>query len=88
MLVANDNFVCLKQLKQTLKQYFVVVTAENGLKALEAVQEKARTFFDAIILDVHMPIMDGFEAAEKIGSYLKGQNLAAILSVRGTPLAH
>lgn len=87
ILIANDNILCLDQLKRTLKTYFVVVTAENGLKALEAVQEKARTFFDAIVLDVQMPIMDGFEAGEKIGNYLKGQNLAGIVSVRGTPLA-
>lgn len=35
-------------------------TAHNGL---EAIQAAVRTRFDAVLLDLGMPIMDGFEAA-------------------------
>jgi CheY-like chemotaxis protein len=39
-------------------------TAHNGL---EAVRAAARTHFDAVLLDLGMPIMDGFEAAAVLG---------------------
>jgi CheY-like chemotaxis protein len=35
-------------------------TAENGLQAID---EAAREHFDAVLLDLGMPVMDGFEAA-------------------------
>lgn len=38
------------------------MTAENGLQAVQIVSSKPTDFFDAIVLDVNMPIMDGLEA--------------------------
>lgn len=37
-------------------------TAENGLQAVQLVSSNEADYFDAIILDINMPIMDGFEA--------------------------
>jgi len=39
-----------------------VHTAENGKEALELVKQKPKTFFSVIMLDINMPVMDGFEA--------------------------
>ena len=39
-------------------------TAHNGL---EAVRAAARVHYDAVVLDLGMPIMDGFEAAAVLG---------------------
>jgi two-component system, sensor histidine kinase and response regulator len=44
-----------------------VSCAINGLEALEAIQAQSRDQkFDFIILDLNMPILDGYEAAKKI----------------------
>ena len=42
---------------------FTVAFAENGQEALEVVQEAE---FDIILMDIHMPIKDGFEATKEI----------------------
>lgn len=41
----------------------VVGTANNGVEALETVRQKKP---DVITMDIHMPMMDGFEATQKI----------------------
>jgi diguanylate cyclase (GGDEF)-like protein len=39
------------------------IPVENGLKALERVREE---FPDLVLMDAHMPVMDGYEAARRI----------------------
>lgn len=50
-----------------------MVTAENGLQALQFVSSNPPGYFDAIILDINMPIMDGFEACLMIDQDLRGR---------------
>jgi len=64
VLVAEDNAVNRLFLAALLdrmghRAHFV----ENGLEALQAVQEHA---FDIVLMDVHMPVMDGIAATEAI----------------------
>lgn len=70
ILVVNDNFPLLVMLSEMLEVDFNVKTANNGLEALDMVIAQARNFFDAILLDINMPIMNGFETCEKINQYL------------------
>jgi CheY-like chemotaxis protein len=64
VLVAEDNAVNRLYIGALLERmghnaHFV----ENGLEALQAVQEHP---FDIVLMDVHMPVMDGIAATESI----------------------
>ena len=64
VLVAEDNPDNRLLLRQYLKgQPVEVYEALNGLEALSAVQE---TDFDVVLMDVRMPVMDGYEAVRRI----------------------
>lgn len=43
-----------------------VVTAENGQLGLDAFRESKAGFFDAVLMDLRMPVMDGFAATAAI----------------------
>lgn len=49
-------------------------TAENGYQALQIVSNNPPDYFDAVILDINMPIMDGFEACLLIDQDLKSRS--------------
>lgn len=67
VLVAEDNQVNWKVIETILKQRFEVSSerAENGQRAVEMVLER-ETPYDLILMDIQMPIMDGYEAAKAI----------------------
>ena len=42
---------------------FAVDTAENGLRALEKFSKSEEGYYNAILMDIRMPLMDGLTAA-------------------------
>jgi PAS domain S-box-containing protein len=63
--VMNQQVICEHLARVGLK----TVVAENGKIGVEMVQsrkEKGKKQFDLIFMDMHMPVMDGLEAAAKI----------------------
>ncbi|MBL7796144.1 MAG: response regulator [Saprospiraceae bacterium] len=66
VLVAEDNpfnrIVAVETLEMLIPEV-VVRTAENGREALDLVQAER---FDAVLMDVAMPVMDGLEATRAI----------------------
>lgn len=64
ILLVEDNPVNQKITTVILQRAgYVVDVIDSGRKALEAV---ARTSYDLVLMDVHMPEMDGLRAAELI----------------------
>jgi CheY-like chemotaxis protein len=64
LLVADDNRANLAIMTHALeKQGCEVVAVEDGRQAVDAV---ARERFDAVLLDIEMPTMNGFEATAAI----------------------
>jgi len=69
ILIAEDNKVNTKVLLLLLAQYnFDCDTVENGREAVEAVK---KTHYNLILMDVHMPKMDGLEATQIIRQHEK-----------------
>lgn len=67
ILVAEDNDFNREILFEMLTNVGVEVEeAENGLRAVEILQKKGAGYFDLVLMDVRMPIMDGYSATEKI----------------------
>jgi len=64
VLLVDDDFISLVAVSQMLKDLgFCVKTADNGESAIE----KAMTMpTDLILMDIHMPVMDGLEATNKL----------------------
>ena len=66
-LLVEDNELNLEIAKFWLEQeHAVVYTAINGLEAVEAFKKSKVGFYDIILMDVMMPIMDGLEATRQI----------------------
>lgn len=64
ILMAEDNEAIRDLMREMLgRRGHRVVVAENGLSALNAVQAGD---FDVIVMDMHMPVMDGVEATRAV----------------------
>ncbi len=67
ILVVDDEPVNLKILKSQLATVgYNVIPAQNGMQALEILEDRS---VNLVLLDVMMPMMNGFEVCEKIREY-------------------
>jgi two-component system, sensor histidine kinase and response regulator len=64
ILVAEDNIINQRYVMSVLeKEGFSAVVVGNGREAIAALERES---FDLVLMDVHMPDMDGFEATSSI----------------------
>ncbi len=70
VLLVEDNELNREIAKELLEAIGVEVeTAEDGQKAVEAVTRKPEHYYDLIFMDIQMPRMNGYQAAEAIRGY-------------------
>lgn len=78
VLLAEDNALNTEVAVMLLESKgFNVETAENGLRALEMFSKSTTGYYDAIIMDIRMPLMDGLTAASSI-RHLSNEDAAEI----------
>ena len=65
ILIAEDNALNLEMLCALLKDEYEIITANNGKIALEVLEDHYKDL-SLILLDIQMPVLDGFEVLKKV----------------------
>ena len=66
-LLVEDNMINMEIAQMLLEQAgFLIETAENGKIALEMTAASEPGYYDVILMDIQMPVMDGYTAAQAI----------------------
>ena len=67
LLLVEDNELNMEIAYDALvEEGLEVETASNGQIALDLLREKGPDYYDCILMDIQMPIMNGYEAAKAI----------------------
>jgi CheY-like chemotaxis protein len=71
--VANDNHFQLMAVSYAIKfaKLNILLEAVNGLEVLQYIQTNSDVKLDVVLLDLDMPIMDGFEACKQIVDFYR-----------------
>lgn len=76
ILLVEDNEINQELAKAILEEYGIIVNiAENGSAAVEIIMQES---YDLILMDLQMPVMDGYEAARRIREIDNYKNLPII----------
>lgn len=68
LLIVEDNELNYEIVDSILQQWHTINThAVNGKECLDVIKEN-KDKYDAVLMDIHMPIMDGYEATKQIRS--------------------
>lgn len=69
ILIVEDEHINYRYLQEILKKTQAqIIRAENGLEAIEIAREKS---IDLVLMDIKLPVMDGYEATRKIREFNK-----------------
>jgi len=86
LLVAEDNATNQLVVRSVLGRFGLNADfAGNGIEALEAVRQRP---YDLILMDVHMPEMDGLEATRAIRSFNDHRAQIPIVALTANAFAH
>ena len=70
ILLVEDNELNREIAEEILKQYgFLVDIAENGAVAVEKVKNSAPGTYDLVLMDIQMPVMNGYEPRSRSGHW-------------------
>lgn len=72
ILIAEDMMVNAQMLKQMLSAHGVETDiADNGNKAVEMFERSSKGYYDALLMDIKMPGLNGLEATQAIRSFAR-----------------
>lgn len=67
LLLVEDNLLNQEIAEVLLQQEgFEVEVAADGIEAIEKIEKNVANYYDAILMDIQMPRMNGYEATQKI----------------------
>lgn len=67
ILLTDDDPVNLEVISSILESMdFNVELAHNGAETLKQVEQKGKQYFDLILMDIQMPVMDGYTTTQKL----------------------
>ena len=76
ILLVEDNEINQQLARELLEGVgFVVTIADNGQEAVSIIQEQE---FDAVLMDVQMPVMDGYKATSEIRKHERFEDLPIV----------
>ena len=88
ILVVDDDQINILVASNYLIQlrHFVFEVAYNGAEAVTKVEQSAnnKDYYDAILMDCNMPIMDGFEATRRILDIVKKKEIPFVPIIAAT----
>src|SRR4030042_6519504 len=76
LLVDDSNTIIMMEKMFLRKDHYEICVARDGAEAVEIAQKEQP---DLILLDIRMPIMDGFEACKKLKSGKTTKNIPVIM---------
>ena len=70
ILLADDNELNREIISTFLSLYVLELdSVDNGAMALKMIASKDSSYYDMVLMDIQMPVMNGFDAAKKIRSF-------------------
>lgn len=80
VLVAEDNEINRMIAASVMEEAGCIVTeAVNGQEAVEEFEKSKPNFYDLILMDIQMPVMDGYEAVHRIRSLEREDSKTVII---------
>jgi CheY-like chemotaxis protein len=84
ILVADDDMLNRRLMQLLLvHEGHLVEVVSNGLEAFDAIKFQK---FDMVLMDLHMPVMDGVEASNRIREWENGGQHTFIVALTGSYL--
>lgn len=82
LLLAEDNDINYEIVDEVLSAYGIKIErAENGKVCVEMFEAADKGYYSAILMDVHMPVMDGYEATKTIRAMDREDNALPIIAM-------
>jgi len=79
ILIVEDNEINLKMILKVLERSGIELeTAENGKEAVDAVLKNGPSYYNLVLMDINMPVMDGYRATQEIYQIPESEKLPIV----------